>query len=97
MKPNRMNSRRELLALTVLGGTALLARNALAAGACADGSSAAGSALLDRYVAAINAHDTGSFPEIHTESYIQNSGRGPRLSVLKRHATSRLLKLSLLI
>jgi predicted ester cyclase len=28
-------------------------------------------------VAAVNAHDTSSFPEIHTESYIQNSGRSP--------------------
>ena len=64
-----------MLALTLIGGTALLTRDALAAGVCADG--AANSSLLDRYVAAINAHDTGSFAEIHTEAYIQNSGRGP--------------------
>ena len=69
--------RRGFLALGILGGTALFARNALAAGACADGSSVAGSALLDRYVAAVNAHDTSSFAEIHTESYIQHSGRNP--------------------
>ena len=34
-----------------------------------------GSRLLDRYVAAINAHDTSSFPELHVENYIQHSGR----------------------
>jgi predicted SnoaL-like aldol condensation-catalyzing enzyme len=38
---------------------------------------AIGSALLDKYVAAINTHDTRTFPEIHTESYIQHSGRSP--------------------
>ena len=73
-----MNPRkRNFLSLGLLAGTALLGRGALAAGACADGSSAAGSALLDRYVAAINAHDTSGFAEIHTEGYIQNSGRSP--------------------
>jgi predicted ester cyclase len=35
------------------------------------------SALLDKYVAAVNAHDTSSFGEIHTEGYIQHSGRSP--------------------
>jgi predicted ester cyclase len=34
-----------------------------------------GNALLDRYTAAINAHDTSSFPELFTEGYIQHSGR----------------------
>jgi predicted ester cyclase len=72
-----MNTRRAFLGLGIVGGAALLARDAGAAGACADGSSAAGAALLDRYVAAINAHDTSTFGEIHTESYIQNSGRSP--------------------
>lgn len=38
---------------------------------------AVGSALLDRYVAAINAHDTSTFGDIHTENYIQHSGRSP--------------------
>jgi predicted ester cyclase len=70
-------SRRELLALGALGGAALFSRGALAAGACPDGSSAAAAVLLDRYVAAINSHDTSSFAEIHTEAYIQNSGRSP--------------------
>jgi steroid delta-isomerase-like uncharacterized protein len=36
---------------------------------------AIGSAILDKYVAAVNAHDTSTFPEIFTESYIQHSGR----------------------
>jgi predicted ester cyclase len=34
-------------------------------------------ALLDRYIAAVNAHDTSTFPEIFTETYIQHSGRSP--------------------
>jgi steroid delta-isomerase-like uncharacterized protein len=33
------------------------------------------SALLDKYVAAVNAHDTSSFGEIHAETYIKHSGR----------------------
>jgi predicted ester cyclase len=33
--------------------------------------------LLDRYLAAVNAHDTSQFPEIFAESYIQHSGRSP--------------------
>ena len=35
------------------------------------------SALLDKYVAAVNAHDTSNFGEIHAENYIQHSGRSP--------------------
>src|SRR5262245_33262662 len=38
---------------------------------------AVGAALLERYVAAVNAHDTGPFPELFTEGYIQHSGRTP--------------------
>ena len=34
-------------------------------------------ALLDRYLTAVNAHDTSKFPEIFTEGYIQHSGRSP--------------------
>ena len=33
--------------------------------------------LLERYVAAVNTHDTSPFPELFTESYIQHSGRSP--------------------
>lgn len=76
-----MTSRRDMLALGMFGGTAVLApsRVGLAAEDCsaATRAEAVGSALLDRYVAAVNAHDTSRFAEIHTESYIQNSGRSP--------------------
>src|SRR4030095_5578551 len=75
-----MTNRRDVLALGILGGTAWLApqRAARAAGNCPPSAAAAvGAALLDKYVAAVNAHDTSSFPEIHTESYIQHSGRSP--------------------
>lgn len=76
-----MTNRRDVLALGILSGTALVAppRAALAAGDCppAANSGAIGAALVDKYAAAVNAHDTSSFPEIHTESYIQHSGRSP--------------------
>ena len=32
---------------------------------------AVGGALLDRYVAAVDAHDISSFPELFCDSYIQ--------------------------
>jgi predicted ester cyclase len=38
---------------------------------------AALSELLDRYVIAVNSHDTGSFATIFTDGYIQHSGRSP--------------------
>jgi len=75
-----MIGKRDMLALGVVGATALLVRPGIAAAAadCAPGTEEAiGAALLDRYVAAVNAHDTSSFAEIHTESYIQHSGRSP--------------------
>ena len=73
-----MTQRRDVLALGMLGATALFGRAALAAQDCpAADSAAVGSALLDRYVAAANAHDTSSFAELFTEAYIQHSGRGP--------------------
>jgi len=75
-----MTNRRNLLTLGMVGGAVLLApwREGLAAEDCAAVTRAerVGSALLDKYVSAVNAHDTSSFPEIHTESYIQHSGRG---------------------
>ena len=74
-------AKRRVLALGALGAAAALAspRGALPAGECAQPgpAEAIGAALLDKYVAAVNAHDTSSFPEIHTESYIQHSGRSP--------------------
>src|SRR5690348_8753948 len=76
-----MTDRRGILAFGILGGAALLSpgRSVLAAEDCAAATRAEtiGSALLDKYVAAVNAHDTSSFPQIHTESYIQHSGRSP--------------------
>jgi steroid delta-isomerase-like uncharacterized protein len=76
-----MRNRRDVLALMILGGMALGAPPgaALAAGDCPSGAGSAGpgAALLDRYVAAVNAHDTSSFPDLFTESYIQHSGRSP--------------------
>jgi predicted SnoaL-like aldol condensation-catalyzing enzyme len=81
MIPSNTKRRRRLLALGALGGAAALAsgRAAIAAGDCSQPgpAEAIGSALLDRYVAAVNARDTSAFPEIHTESYIQHSGRSP--------------------
>ena len=73
-----MAHRRHMLAVAMLGGSGLVARPALAAGDCPPADSAAiGTTLLDRYVAAANAHDTSSFPELFNEAYIQHSGRGP--------------------
>lgn len=74
-----MTYRREVLALGMLGGAVLLTppRPVAAADCTATVHSDAAAALLDRYVAAVNAHDTSSFPELFTESYIQHSGRSP--------------------
>jgi steroid delta-isomerase-like uncharacterized protein len=76
-----MENRRDVLALSILSGLGLLAlpRAAFAAGDCPPAGSpeAIGGALLDRYVAAVNAHDTSTFPELFAESYIQHSGRSP--------------------
>jgi len=43
----------------------------------ASGEAAVGAALLERYVVAVNAHDTAPFPELFTEGYVQHSGRSP--------------------
>src|SRR5437867_5204265 len=76
-----MTNRRDVLALGVLAGTAFFAPVSVGLGAeeCSGATRAEAieSALLDKYVAAVNAHDTSSFPELHTESYIQHSGRSP--------------------
>jgi steroid delta-isomerase-like uncharacterized protein len=76
-----MTTRRDALAAATLGAAALLMRagSAAAAGDCrtsADAEAAA-LALLDRYVAAANSGDTGDFPNIFAEDYIQHSGRSP--------------------
>ena len=77
-----MTNRRDVLALGILGGAALLTPAPPARAAAADcppagPAAAVAAALADKYAAAVNAHDTSSFPEIHTESYIQHSGRSP--------------------
>jgi steroid delta-isomerase-like uncharacterized protein len=73
--------RRDMLAMGVWVGAAVAAsgRRAHAAEACSAGDAGAGAsaALLERYVAAVNAHDTSSFHELFTEGYIQHSGRSP--------------------
>jgi predicted ester cyclase len=62
----------KLFVLAILGAM-LLVPSCPARAACI--AEAAASALLDRYVAAVNAHDTSSFGDIHVENYIQHSGR----------------------
>ena len=62
------------------GGAAALATGFVAFAPpahAADEPNATSHRLLDRYVAAVNAHDTGPFAEIFTEAYIQHSGRSP--------------------
>src|SRR4051812_48588825 len=74
-----MVHRRNLLktGFAAAAGTLGCLRDAAAAGDCASGTGAAASALLDRYVSALNAHDTGTFVELFTADYIQHSGRTP--------------------
>ena len=69
--------RRQMLAAAPRSAAGLLAANGTVASAAESGANVAFDALLDRYVAAVNAHDTGKFPEFITEGYIQHSGRSP--------------------
>jgi predicted ester cyclase len=72
-----MTDRRKVLAVAaasfLLPTTVVLAEENCASPA----DSAANSALLDRYTAAVNAHDTSSFADIFTQTYLQRSGRNP--------------------
>jgi predicted ester cyclase len=80
MKGNVMTERRTVLGLAALGAGVLLipAAPAHAAADCTSPSDAtANAALLDLYLAAVNAHDTSSFANIFTDTYLQRSGRGP--------------------
>jgi predicted ester cyclase len=70
-----MVKRRTILALTVVGAVALLGQPLV--GFAKDDSETIASALLEKYVAAVNAHDTSTFGDIHAENYIQHSGRSP--------------------
>lgn len=73
--------RRSVLAMMAVGGVTMAALEGPARGgdACgpADRATEIGAALLERYVAAVNARDTSSFPELFTDTYIQHSGRSP--------------------
>jgi len=71
--------RRMLLgaAATTASLAGLLVVNERLAMAAEAGANPAFDALLDRYLAAVNAHDTSKFPELFTEGYIQHSGRSP--------------------
>ena len=71
-----MTNRRTLLTFAALGTSVAIAlpKASRATGACP---SPANAAILDRYVAAINALDISAFPGIFTEGYIQHSGRSP--------------------
>ena len=70
-----MVRRRAILGLTILGAVALLGQPSAAF--AKDDNEAIASILLDKYVAAVNAHDTSTFPELFTDDYIQHSGRSP--------------------
>jgi len=74
-----MRTRRNAIVHGLIGGAVVLAsfRASAAETACDNEAIAVGSALLDGYVAAVNAHDTRTFPELFTESYVQHSGRSP--------------------
>jgi predicted ester cyclase len=71
-----MATGRGILVLAFLSAVGLFAQ-ASPSSAEQDRIEAIGSALLDKYVAAVNAHDTSTFGDIHTENYIQHSGRSP--------------------
>jgi steroid delta-isomerase-like uncharacterized protein len=58
-------------------GAALLVQPGLVLAQEGRSPEAVGAALLDKYVAAVNAHDTSTFADLHTEAYIQHSGRSP--------------------
>src|SRR5882757_3452482 len=71
-----MTTSRGVLACAILGAALFVQPGpALAQDDCS--AEAVGAALLDKYVAAVNAHDTSTFADIHTEGYIQHSGRSP--------------------
>jgi predicted ester cyclase len=66
------------VAVAVVVLAAASSRTILAADDCARPKDrAALSSLVDRYVAAVNAHDTSSFAELFTGNYVQHSGRSP--------------------
>jgi predicted ester cyclase len=73
-----VTNRRNLFTFAALGTAAAIAplRVLHATDGCSSSlASSPNAAILDRYVAAINALDLSAFPAIFTESYIQHSGR----------------------
>jgi predicted ester cyclase len=73
--------RREMMARYGAGLVLVAAGLGVEAGfrnvSASNGESSVCDRLLDRYLAAVNAHDTSKFPQIFAESYIQHSGRSP--------------------
>jgi predicted ester cyclase len=73
--------RREMLLRHVASAAILAAgigvTSSRAAATTLDDTLAVHNRLLDRYISAVNAHDTSTFPELFTEAYIQHSGRSP--------------------
>jgi predicted ester cyclase len=72
-----VTNRRTLLTFAALGTSVAIARPKASRATGASSSPPANAAILDRYVAAINALDVSAFPGIFTEGYIQHSGRSP--------------------
>jgi predicted ester cyclase len=72
-----VTTRRVLLAAALGSGCVMASPPALAEPCPQPSTRAALASLLDRYVAAVNAHDTSVFPTIFTDGYIQHSGRSP--------------------
>ena len=73
MEPGNRTSRRGFVAASSVGAAALLA--AVWQPAAAD-SPAASSAILDRYVAAFNAHDLDGFAAVIADNFAEHNGRG---------------------
>jgi predicted ester cyclase len=75
-EPRHVTRRRTVLALAALGApTVVSVKTTVAAEACSAAAAQSASAILDRYVTIVNAHDPGRFGEICTDTYIQHSGR----------------------
>jgi predicted ester cyclase len=70
-----VTNRRTLLTFAALGTSVAIALPK--ASRASPPTPPANAAILDRYVAAINALDVSAFPGIFTEGYIQHSGRSP--------------------
>ena len=66
-----MNPIRRTLAA---GMIALAAASGFASGAGAAGTNSGNSALLDQYIADVNAHDVGALKDVIAENYVQHDG-----------------------